>query len=131
MMGPQNLDFGGDLSAARATAWAPIGTWPSGIDGPSGENVSLGIGWPAGITGTIGCELSNHGISGVAGAPYSMAGLAQPAGTAATALVTGIQPKGACFIRFTWTPGGGNSGASKYFTDDSGNAGRSPTLGQP
>jgi hypothetical protein len=70
-------------------------------------------------------------MSGVVGAAYSMSGLSQPAGTAATALVTGIQPKGACFIRSTWTPSGGNSGAGKFFTDDSGNTGRVPVLGQP
>jgi len=122
-IGPLSLDFGGDLSAARSTPWVAVNSWSC--------RVSLGIGWPAGIIGAIGCELSGHGLTGTAGAPLPLTGLTQPAGTAATALVAGIRPKGASFIRFTWTPGVGNSGTGKSFTDESGVNGRLPTLGQP
>jgi hypothetical protein len=121
------LDFGGDLSAARATGWFAL----SGR-----KDVSVGAGWPTGIVGVIDFELSNHGQIGVAGAPYrdsdgdpAIPTANQPASTAANITVRGIEPEAALFIRVTWTPGVGNSGAGKYLSNDSGVVGTSATLG--
>jgi hypothetical protein len=121
-MGQNRLDFGGDLSAARATPWFGL----LGVD-----VFSLGIGWPVNITGTLAVELCDHGTKGVAGSVYSSAITTQPAGTANAVTAIGIQPKGALFGRVTWTPGAGNSGEGKFLTDDSGVAGTLPILGMP
>jgi hypothetical protein len=115
------LEFAGDLSAARRAQW---------VNASGRDTVSVGIGWPAGVVGTIGVELSNHGQAGVAGAAYSIT-MTQPAGTAGGALITGIEPNGASSITVVWTPGVGNDGVGKHFTDESGVAGTEPLLCQP
>jgi hypothetical protein len=114
------LDFGGDLSEARNTGW---------LNKTGTPRVCVAIGVPAGVVGTIGILESAHGRAGVTGAPYAtqIPTANQPAGGAAYRLSLDIETP-APNIEFTWTPGEGNDGADKEFTDDSLVAGTKPLM---
>jgi hypothetical protein len=118
IMPTQELDFGGDLSEARATSWIPKVGLPRAY-------VALGV--PAGVVGTIAIQECAHARVGVAGTPYATQPTTQPTGGAAYRLGLDIETP-APYVRFLWTPGVGNDGADKLFTDDSLVAGTSPVL---
>lgn len=117
-MDKHELDFGGDLSVARTTVWLNKVGRPRGF---------LAMGVPEGVVGTISIEVSAHGDNNQVGVDYPKQPATQPTGGAHYRLVADIDTP-APFIIFRWTPGVGNDGVGKYFTNDAFAASSKPLL---
>ncbi len=109
--------FDGDCSIVRRAALPMVGC----------RRAAIGVGWPAGFTGTLSLEHSSVGFIGnnVASAPLGVTISTQPAGAAGGTVITGIVTD-MPYIILVVTPITGGTGIN--LLDENQTAGSKPVL---
>lgn len=109
-----SFEMGGDCSAVRRAVLSMKGR----------RRASIGVGWPAGITGTLSLEHNTHGRA-VASASMGITISTQPAGTAGGTVITGIVTD-LPYIVLVYTPTTGGAGIN--LLNENQDANTKPTL---
>jgi hypothetical protein len=110
-----NFDMGGDCSVVRRS---------KPIDLQGVRKFSVGVGWPAGLTGTISLEVNNHGRQ-EASPSLGVTISTQPAGTAGGVVIQGCTTD-AGFVMLVCTPTTG--GTNIWLLDEGQGANTTPNL---